>query len=367
MQNLKSYDMNDVLTSAPSNEMYSTPISTETNPSYGMRRNENLVQSEVIQGSQQNVSNRGQSINIRLIVILIVVLILLFLSIALVSIALSITSYSQQSEILSQLNNVNSDAAVQLTHCNISSNVLQILTQLDPRITCSNETQKHCGPGLWHQVDSLNMSDPSQQCPSAWREYNTSGIRACGRPFNLEGSCAVTDYAHIGRQYSRVCGRFIGYQIGSPDAFIGSGTRPVREVIVFDGISITYGTQQNHIWSYLAGIREMGGNPSNRCPCSSEPEENGPIPVPPQFIGDNYYCESGNPTDSADDNHFFSNDPLWDGQQCEGTCCNGTNSPPWFSVQLPAPTTDTIEVSICLNQGTADEDIPIELLEIYVQ
>ena len=125
--------MNDVLTLAPSNEMYSTPISIETNPSYGMRRNENLVHSEGIQGSQENVSNRGQSINIRLIVVLIIV-ILLFLSIALVSIALSITSYNRQSEILSQLNNANSDAAVQPIRCNISSNVLQALTQLDPRI-----------------------------------------------------------------------------------------------------------------------------------------------------------------------------------------------------------------------------------------
>ena len=77
MQNLKSHDMNDVLTLAPSNEMYSTPISIETNPSYGMRRNENLVQSEGIQGSQENVSNQGQK-TVRLMVVLIIV-ILLFL------------------------------------------------------------------------------------------------------------------------------------------------------------------------------------------------------------------------------------------------------------------------------------------------
>ena len=32
---------------------------------------------------------------------------------------------------------------------------------------------------------------------------------------------------------------------------------------------------------------------------------------------------------------LFSNDPLWDGEQCEGTCCSGTKSPPWFNVQLP--------------------------------
>ena len=25
-----------------------------------------------------------------------------------------------------------------------------------------------CGPGVWHQVAYLNMSDPTQQCPSSW-------------------------------------------------------------------------------------------------------------------------------------------------------------------------------------------------------
>ena len=64
---------------------------------------------------------------------------------------------------------------------------------------------------------------------------------------------------------------------------------------------------------------------------------------------------------------FYSNDPLWDGQQCGGTCCAGTNSPPLFNVQLLAPTTDMIKVSICLDQRTDDEDIPVELIEIYVQ
>ena len=37
----------------------------------------------------------------------------------------------------------------------------------------------NCGPGPWVQVAYLNMSDPSQQCPSSWREYNTSGVRSC--------------------------------------------------------------------------------------------------------------------------------------------------------------------------------------------
>ena len=47
------------------------------------------------------------------------------------------------------------------------------------------------------------------------------------------------------------------------------------------------------------------------------------------------------------------------------TCCNNTMTPPWFSVELPAPTTDMIEVSICADEPTNNEDTPIELLEIY--
>ena len=39
----------------------------------------------------------------------------------------------------------------------------------------------------------------------------------------------------------------------------------------------------------------------------------------------------------------------------------------WFSIQLPAPTTDMIEVSICCDENTINEDTPIELIEMYVQ
>ena len=52
-----------------------------------------------------------------------------------------------------------------------------------------------CGPGMWHRVAYLNMSDPSQQCPTAWREYNTSGIRACGRPVSSLASCLSVFYS----------------------------------------------------------------------------------------------------------------------------------------------------------------------------
>ena len=60
-------------------------------------------------------------------------------------------------------------------------------------------------------------------------------------------------------------------------------------------------------------------------------------------------------------------DRLWDGEQCEGTCCSGTMSPPWFSVWLFSHTTDRIEVRFCADEITSNENVLIELLEIYVQ
>ena len=286
--------------------------------------------------------------------------------ITIISLALSVATYNQskaeQSAVQSQQSKADSDVTATQTQLTATCNNLsQILLQVDAKIndltslilqSTDMEPQSNCGPGLWYQVAHLNMSDPSQQCPSAWREYNTSGVRVCGRPTTSTGSC-VTKYYFTSHQYSRVCGRVIGYQFRSPDAFRQFGNTQIE----FDGINIATETQHNHIWSYVAGhTQELQSN----CPCASDSAAS-----PPQSIGDNYYCDSGRLT------NIFSNDPLWDGQQCENNCCTGppgtNSSPPWFTVQLPTPTTDMIEVSICCDQGTGDEDTPIRLLEIYVQ
>ena len=63
------------------------------------------------------------------------------------------------------------------------------------------------------------------------------------------------------------------------------------------------------------------------------------------------------------ENQLYASDPLWDGYQCEqvNTCCPGA---PWFSVQFPAYTSDSIEMRICGDESTANENTPISLLEI---
>ena len=143
----------------------------------------------------------------------------------------------------------------------------------------------NCGFGQWYRVASLNMSDPSQQCPSAWREYNTSGVRDCGRPPTADSSCpgVFQGYA-TNRQYSRVCGRAIGYQIGSTDAFgYQALEQPIDSYYVY-GVSITHGSPCNHIWTYAAGVSEgQYRYQRDNCPCSnpSHPDN----AYPPSFVG----------------------------------------------------------------------------------
>ena len=103
------------------------------------------------------------------------------------------------------------------------------------------------------------------------------------------GGCVSTMFNTGGQQYRKVCGRAIGYQYGSSDAFGAiSVSRTINEVYV-DGLSITYGIPCQYIWTYAAAVREQPSTDAN-CPCSNYPGAS-----PPSFLGDNWYCESGNP------------------------------------------------------------------------
>ena len=353
----------DGLCLAPVNtdETYSRLRITQTNikPRDELQRRADIDQTS-IRVVNQNKAKDTIKYNVMLITMIVLLLLL-----TLVSIALSVATYSRSSSeqlmVQNQLNKTNNDMISVLkkldtiqSNNDISGqrNISQILNELEAKLEnfislltqyLKVQTQMHCGPGLWHRLIYLNMSDPTQQCPSIWREYNTNGVRACGRPINSQGSCAAITHSTS----RRVCEKVIGYRYKTPDAFVSFGLPQIN----FDGINITRGTQHDHVWSYVTGHLFRSD-----CPCSSNSASS-----PPQSIGDHYYCESGERTETLSDN------PLWDGQQCEGTCCIGTNSPPWFSIQLPAPTTDAIEVSICCDQGTNDEDVPVELVEIYVQ
>ena len=333
-------------------ETYSqlSPTQMENPPGYGQQRTTGDEQTD----DKKYVSSKD---NPKYLVVQIVVIVILLVLVS-ASIALSVTTYSllsEQSKVIAQIEKTNSKIVYELTTAQSK------ISQLDAIISRNQilQSQTQCGPGLWYRLIYINMSDPSQQCPPVWREYSNSGVRACGRPVSESGSCPAiitSSLTHI--QYSRVCGRVIGFQHASTDAFAQYDNNNID----FDGINITYGVKHNHIWSYVAGVsqNDFAQHPSSKCPCAEGGTD------PPEYFRDNYYCESGN-SNARYTNKLYTDDPLWDGQECEGTCCNGTNSPPWFSVQLPSPTTDEVEVRICCDQGTRDEDVPVELIEIYVQ
>ena len=168
--------------------------------------------------------------------------------------------------------------------------------------------------------------------------------------------------------YTKLCGQVVGYQVGSTDAF--SYQFFDIDTAYTDGVSITYGLPRQHIWTYAAGLSEVliTSREMDSCSCRVNGTLFSPR-NPPGFVNTNYYCESGNPNNAYLNTNIlqYTDDPLWDGQNCEGQCCSDGRNPPWFSVQLTDVTRGDIEVRICGSEPTTNEDSPIELLELYVQ
>ena len=243
---------------------------------------------------------------------------------------------------------------------NSTSSPVQVYCDMD-RTSCSCNTT-----GGWMRVANLDMIDSNQNCPDGFRLVNrtTPSTRTCGRPG--PAGCVSTTYPTYGVEYSRVCGRVIGYQDKSPDAFAPyfvNTTVTIDDVYV-DSVSLTHGqSPHQHIWTF-ANANDETKSDHSVCPCT-RPDRNYTGVVPP-FIGQNYFCETG--SRQAYSFIFYSDDPVWDGQGCgsNSTCCQ-FNNPPWFCKQLPHPTTNDIELRICGNQHTSDEDTPLEIVEIFVQ
>ena len=137
-----------------------------------------------------------------------------------------------------------------------------VVPLLRTQLPAEPSTEHPCGGTGWRCVAYLYMSDPSQQCPSVWREYTTPH-RVCGR--NSTGSCEGLTYSTSGEQYDQVCGRIIGYQLGNTDSFRGS-VRSVNTYYV-DGISLTHGSPRQHIWTFANGIDEQTTYYCCTCPC----------------------------------------------------------------------------------------------------
>ena len=213
----------------------------------------------------------------------------------------------------------------------------------------------------WKMVGYLDMTDPTQQCPDSWQKI-ASPRSSCGK--NSSAFCDSLNISTSGASYQTVCGRFRGYQVGSPDAFRNFSGPISIETFYVDGVTVTYGPpgRRHHVFTYAAGVSEMNIS-SSTCPCVAGGH------LPPLFVGSDYYCESGCPGPDYVLTKLYSSDVLWDGQQCggdESTCCNASYLP-WFCKTFPTPISEDLEVRICTDEDIGNENVAIESFELYIQ
>ena len=192
-----------------------------------------------------------------------------------------------------------------------------IQTYCDMERTCGNVT------GGWMRVADINMTDPSDSCPSGLNEATINSVRFCA--MNIPGAgCSSATISTYDVQYSHVCGKIIGYQDGTPDAFSNYRFNPSLTIddVYVDGIILTHGeSPRNHIWTFAVAHDETASTGYNVCPCTNS---NNPYTINiPSFVGNEYFCETGN-TSLASVSAFYSDDPLWDGKGCGplSTCCS---------------------------------------------
>ena len=218
------------------------------------------------------------------------------------------------------------------------------------------------------QVAKLDMTNSSHQCPPGTRLRTNLPRRLCGIVLNGPG-CSSTTLAIHGIEYREVCGKIIAYQDASTDAF-GAYDPNERSYNLdgnyVDGISLTHGSNpREHIWTFAAALDEVGSFRHYNCPCTNA-NQAAFATQPPSFVGNDYFCDTGSTNRWS--HIFYPDDPLWDGAGCgpANTCCS-LNNPPWFLKQLPSNTTDDIEMRMCRDQLSYDEDTPIEIIELYVR
>ena len=210
------------------------------------------------------------------------------------------------------------------------------------------------------RVADIDMTRHNENCPAGFRKVTASGKTLCG---GQGAGCISTTFSSHGIEYSRVCGRINGYQYYTTNAFNNYiGSRGSIDSAFVDGIVLTHGSPRQHIWTFAAGYTQYETSVSG-CPCNSDSYSHS---LPP-YVGNDYFCDSGHRYNTDPPETYLTNDPLWDGAGCvSGSCCT-FNSPPRFCKTLPHHTTDDIELRICLDGGLNNEDVAIDLVEIYVQ
>ena len=164
-----------------------------------------------------------------------------------------------------------------------------VFAYCDPTRSCGGVT------GGWRRVAGLDMTNSSQQCPSALRQHNDNNIRICGTDPNRD--CSSLTFPTDSLSYSKVCGKIGAYQVGTTDSFgdgiiIGRNRSNDIDTNYLDGVSLTHGTPRQHIWSFAAAPNEVDTPPLLHCPCINRDQASSAA-RPPAFVGNDYFCDTG--------------------------------------------------------------------------
>ena len=155
--------------------------------------------------------------------------------------------------------------------------------------------------------------------------------RACRRAAEFNPpDCDSVIISTNGVSYSKVVGGIRGYRTQTTDGFSSGGD---IEGHYMDGISLTYSQNpRKHVWSFASAW-------AHGYPC---PDSGGV--APPSFVGEDYFCASG------DEPEFTS-----DGE-----------NPLLFCKDLGEPTTADLELRLCTSTKT-NEMVGFDKIDIYIQ
>ena len=223
-------------------------------------------------------------------------------------------------------------------------------------VTCNMKLK--CGgvEGGWMQIVDVDMNR-DDSCPGTWHVTDNPRKLCLGLP---NGGCASAQFNVKGVDYQHICGQAKGYEKGSTDAF-EKKLQTIDHAYV-DGISITIGSPRKHVWTYAAGLSDDYDYPRWNCPCATHPG-----PPPPAFVGNHYYCESGD-VGTWEGAPYYLSDPLWDGTGCgTGNGCCAQIGMPWFYRKLPLSVAEDFEVRICKDIGHSNEDVAVEKVELFIK
>ena len=237
------------------------------------------------------------------------------------------------------------------------------------RMYCYLRGHPHCGEGVWMRTGYFNMSERGV-CPQPLQRFQANEQWYCRR--NVERGCTSVYFNSYRHNYTEVCGMIEAYQYGARHAFYHSTASSTPDDINYVyGISITHQrSPRTHLWTYAVGLNANSTNSGwrrNNCPCTRL----GTTVTLPNFIQNDYYCDSGNPSGSDWPRRYhLYPDQLWDssGASCElgSTCCDNPDQP-WFKKKLGKTISDDVEMRWCDWNGAFSRATATRSVKLYIR